>query len=134
MSSSKAIPTKSREKVRCVHCGKLFVQKNMKSHVQTAHPDKKEEYVSTSSVDIRNFGAPPRKISRTDDNACTSESPSNDDPEVSNTESADQVSTETGNDDSTNNIFSQLQLLNRNVDRLEQQEFRNNITLNVTDL
>ena len=134
MSSSKAIPTKSREKVRCVHCGKLFVQKNMKSHVQTAHPDKKEEYDSTSSVDILNFGAPPTKISRTDDNASTSESPSNDDPEVSNTESADQVSTETGNDDSTNNIFSQLQLLNRKVDRLEQQEFRNNITLNVTDL
>ena len=107
--------SESRGNVRCVHCDKVLVKKNL---VEV-------EFVSVLSKDIRNiFGPKPTKIAKTVDDYTSSEDsilPSSDYFGDSSTSShADRGLGLTEKDDNTECILSQLQALHLKIDRLEK--------------
>ena len=124
--------TLSSDKVKCKHCNLVVTKKNLKEHTKTVHgPDTKVEFLSTLSVDIRGlFGPPPQKVAKTFEvpaEQAHQEQPSNIDPIVSYTDTAD---IEGGHNSA---ILSELESLKLRLDQLEIQK-RQPIVVNKADL
>ena len=131
-NNSKMSATLSSDKVKCKHCNLVVTKKNLKEHTKTVHgPDTKVEFLSTLSVDIRGlFGPPPQKVAKTFEvpaEQAHQEQPSNIDPIVSYTDTAD---IEGGHNSA---ILSELESLKLRLDQLEIQK-RQPIVVNKADL